>query len=47
VTKGINTNRVTAKGNGDANPLSSNKTADGRAANRRTDVLFISSSATR
>jgi flagellar motor protein MotB len=32
-----------AKGNGDSNPLASNKTADGRASNRRTDILFISS----
>jgi outer membrane protein OmpA-like peptidoglycan-associated protein/ABC-type nitrate/sulfonate/bicarbonate transport system substrate-binding protein len=42
VTKGINPGRISAKGNGDANPLASNKTNDGRAANRRTDVLFIS-----
>ncbi len=43
VSKGVNAVRVTAKGNGDANPLGSNKTGDGRAANRRTDILFISS----
>ena len=43
VGKGINNARVTARGNGDANPIGSNKTNDGRAANRRTDVLFISS----
>ncbi len=42
VTKGVNPSRVTARGNGDANPIASNKTNDGRAANRRTDLLFIS-----
>jgi len=42
VAKGLHAERVTAKGNGDQNPVSSNKTVDGRAANRRTDVLFIS-----
>ena len=30
-----------ARGNGSSRPLASNRTADGRAANRRTDVLFI------
>jgi NitT/TauT family transport system substrate-binding protein len=43
VGRGINRDRLTAKGNGDANPTGSNKTTDGRAANRRTDILFISS----
>ena len=43
VSKGVNAVRVTAKGNGDSNPIGSNKTGDGRAANRRTDILFISS----
>ena len=42
VTKGIARERVSAKGNGDLNPVASNKTEDGRAANRRTDILFIS-----
>lgn len=42
VTKGIARQRVSAKGNGSANPVASNKTVDGRAANRRTDILFIS-----
>lgn len=43
VRRGVNNDRVTAKGNGDANPVGSNRTNDGRAANRRTDILFISS----
>ena len=43
VSKGIDAARVYAKGNGNANPVASNKTTDGRAANRRTDILFISS----
>ena len=47
VSKGVNTARITAKGNGDTNPLGSNKTGDGRAANRRTDILFISNAPTK
>ena len=46
VAKGIDARRINAKGNGDANPVASNKTVDGRAANRRTDILFISGAAT-
>ena len=42
VDKGLNPDRVTAKGNGETNPTASNKTDDGRAQNRRTDILFIS-----
>ena len=45
VQRGVNKDRLTAKGNGDANPVGSNKTTDGRALNRRTDILFISSTA--
>jgi outer membrane protein OmpA-like peptidoglycan-associated protein/ABC-type nitrate/sulfonate/bicarbonate transport system substrate-binding protein len=43
VTRGLDRGRIVAKGNGDSKPLASNKTADGRASNRRTDILFISS----
>jgi outer membrane protein OmpA-like peptidoglycan-associated protein len=32
---------MVARGNGSTNPLTSNKTPEGRARNRRTDVLFI------
>jgi outer membrane protein OmpA-like peptidoglycan-associated protein len=43
VTKGVERDRIVARGNGDSKPVASNKTADGRATNRRTDILFISS----
>ncbi len=42
VSKGIDPNRISARGNGPGNPVASNKTSDGRATNRRTDILFIS-----
>lgn len=45
ISRGVDRNRIHAKGNGDANPVSSNKTEDGRAANRRTDILYISGGA--
>jgi NitT/TauT family transport system substrate-binding protein len=41
VSRGINRGRIVARGNGSARPLASNKTAEGRARNRRTDILFI------
>jgi outer membrane protein OmpA-like peptidoglycan-associated protein len=34
---------VVAKGNGSSHPIASNKTPEGRAKNRRTDILFIPS----
>jgi NitT/TauT family transport system substrate-binding protein len=40
-SRGIDRRRIVARGNGSSNPLASNKTAEGRARNRRTDVLFI------
>jgi NitT/TauT family transport system substrate-binding protein len=43
MSRGIESSRVSYKGNGDSTPVASNKTYDGRAANRRTDILFISS----
>jgi NitT/TauT family transport system substrate-binding protein len=45
VSRGIDRARIVAKGNGSARPLASNKTSEGRARNRRTDILFISSAA--
>ncbi|HKE13420.1 MAG TPA: phosphate ABC transporter substrate-binding/OmpA family protein, partial [Kofleriaceae bacterium] len=45
VSKGIDAQRITARGNGSNNPMASNKTSDGRATNRRTDILFISGAA--
>jgi outer membrane protein OmpA-like peptidoglycan-associated protein/ABC-type nitrate/sulfonate/bicarbonate transport system substrate-binding protein len=40
-TRGIDRGRMLARGNGAARPVASNKTPEGRALNRRTDVLFI------
>jgi len=41
VSRGVDRRRIVARGNGSAQPLASNKTPEGRARNRRTDVLFI------
>jgi outer membrane protein OmpA-like peptidoglycan-associated protein/ABC-type nitrate/sulfonate/bicarbonate transport system substrate-binding protein len=41
VVRGVDRTRIVAKGNGPLRPLASNKTAEGRARNRRTDILFI------
>ena len=39
----LDKSRIVARGNGSTRPVASNKTAEGRARNRRTDILFISS----
>ncbi|MFM6925185.1 MAG: OmpA family protein [Ferruginibacter sp.] len=41
ISKGIDPNRVTAKGYGMSKPIASNKTAAGRAQNRRTEVTIL------
>jgi NitT/TauT family transport system substrate-binding protein len=41
VSRGIARERLVARGNGANSPLASNRTPDGRAQNRRTDILFI------
>lgn len=41
VMRGVPKNRLTARGNGANKPVASNDTPEGRAQNRRTDVLFI------
>jgi outer membrane protein OmpA-like peptidoglycan-associated protein len=41
VLKGIPASRLVARGNGARNPLATNSTVEGRAMNRRTDILFI------
>jgi NitT/TauT family transport system substrate-binding protein len=46
VSRGIPVERLVARGNGSAAPVASNKSAEGRAQNRRTDVLFIRKSRT-
>jgi outer membrane protein OmpA-like peptidoglycan-associated protein/ABC-type nitrate/sulfonate/bicarbonate transport system substrate-binding protein len=43
-TRGVDRRRLVARGNGSGNPLASNKTAEGRARNRRTEILFIPAS---
>ncbi len=44
-SRGVDRRRLVARGNGSGNPLASNKTAEGRARNRRTDILFIPATA--
>ncbi|HKY36913.1 MAG TPA: phosphate ABC transporter substrate-binding/OmpA family protein [Polyangiaceae bacterium] len=46
VSRGIPPERLVARGNGPAVPVATNKTPEGRAQNRRTDVLFIRRRAT-
>jgi outer membrane protein OmpA-like peptidoglycan-associated protein/ABC-type nitrate/sulfonate/bicarbonate transport system substrate-binding protein len=41
VSRGIDKDRLLARGNGSSKPIATNKTMEGRARNRRTDVLFI------
>jgi outer membrane protein OmpA-like peptidoglycan-associated protein len=41
ISKGIDANRLTAKGYGMTMPVESNKTAAGRAINRRTEVKIL------
>jgi outer membrane protein OmpA-like peptidoglycan-associated protein/ABC-type nitrate/sulfonate/bicarbonate transport system substrate-binding protein len=41
VARGIPAARLVARGNGSSAPIATNKNAEGRALNRRTDVLFI------
>jgi outer membrane protein OmpA-like peptidoglycan-associated protein len=41
IDKGIDGNRIVAKGYGLTKPIASNKTAAGRAQNRRTEVKIL------
>jgi OmpA-OmpF porin, OOP family len=41
VSKGLEANRVYTEGKGEKQPVANNKTADGRAKNRRTEVEVI------
>lgn len=41
VAKGVNPNSLTYKGFGETKPVASNKTAKGRAENRRTEIVHI------
>jgi outer membrane protein OmpA-like peptidoglycan-associated protein len=44
VARGVAANRLVARGNGSRNPMATNGTAEGRAQNRRTEILFIKGS---
>jgi OOP family OmpA-OmpF porin len=41
ISKGIDGSRIVAKGYGHTKPISDNKTAEGRAENRRTEVTIL------
>jgi outer membrane protein OmpA-like peptidoglycan-associated protein/ABC-type nitrate/sulfonate/bicarbonate transport system substrate-binding protein len=41
VSRGVERTRILARGNGASRPIASNRSSEGRALNRRTDVLFI------
>ncbi|HYP77830.1 MAG TPA: phosphate ABC transporter substrate-binding/OmpA family protein [Polyangiaceae bacterium] len=41
ISRGVPRARLVARGNGSSKPVALNTTAEGRAQNRRTDVLFI------
>src|SRR5262249_35208011 len=41
VTRGVHPQGLVARGNGSAAPVAPNTTPEGRAMNRRTDILFI------
>ena len=41
VSRGVDPRRLVARGNGSSKPLAGNHTAEGRAHNRRTDIVFI------
>jgi len=43
IAQGVNPSLVTAQGFGDANPVASNDTADGRAQNRRVELVLAGS----
>ena len=43
VSQGVNSSLVSAQGLGDANPVASNDTADGRAQNRRVELTLAGS----
>jgi outer membrane protein OmpA-like peptidoglycan-associated protein len=41
IVKGVNPANLTSKGFGHKNPVKSNKTAEGRAENRRTEIIYL------
>jgi outer membrane protein OmpA-like peptidoglycan-associated protein len=44
VARGVAATRLVARGNGSRNPMATNATPEGRAQNRRTEILFIKGS---
>ena len=40
ISQGVNPSLVSTQGFGDANPVASNDTADGRAQNRRVEIVL-------
>jgi chemotaxis protein MotB len=43
ISQGVNPSLVSTQGFGDANPVASNDTADGRAQNRRVEIMLVGS----
>jgi outer membrane protein OmpA-like peptidoglycan-associated protein len=41
ISKGIEESRIQTKGYGSTKPVANNKTAEGRAENRRTEVTIL------
>ena len=41
VTKGVEKNRIYTEGKGEKDPVASNKTAEGRAKNRRVEIEMV------
>ena len=46
VSKGIEANRVYTEGKGEKQPVADNKTAEGRAKNRRVEIEVVGTRAT-
>ena len=47
VSKGVEASRIYTEGKGESQPVADNKTAEGRAKNRRVDVEVVGTRAVR